>query len=230
MNHWSHRFNNTGKQEENAGLRPWSNQKCEASSRKVTSLHPKTSAQPHSASPAAPEGSPGCSWRSACPDDSHRGALRSLQDLGGAGPPPGVSGWHRWCGACRPGSACEYHVEREERWATALSLDWWKRCQVKLYHVNAHIIHEESNAKFDELTFQHNLDVRHRRSNLPFANKLQPQGASVLWFFAKTLWQPQTSQTETCNAASVLCTHLLLNFDMSMFWHVHTWHDLRWFA
>ena len=23
----------------------------------------------------------------------------------------------------RPGSACEYHVEREERWATALSLD-----------------------------------------------------------------------------------------------------------
>ena len=54
---------------------------------------------------------------------------------------------------------------------------------------------EESNAKFDELTFQHNLDVRHRRSNLPFANKLQPQGASVLWFFAETLWQPQTSQT-----------------------------------
>ena len=39
MNHLSHRFNNTGKQEENAGLRPWSNQKCEASSRKVTSLH-----------------------------------------------------------------------------------------------------------------------------------------------------------------------------------------------
>ena len=25
MNHLSHRFNNTGKQEENAGLRPWSN-------------------------------------------------------------------------------------------------------------------------------------------------------------------------------------------------------------
>ena len=39
MNHLSHRFTNTGKQEENAGLRPWSNQKCEASSRKVTSLH-----------------------------------------------------------------------------------------------------------------------------------------------------------------------------------------------
>jgi len=40
MNHLSHRFNNTRKQEENAGLRPWSNQKCEASSRKVTtSLH-----------------------------------------------------------------------------------------------------------------------------------------------------------------------------------------------
>ena len=41
MNHLSHRFNNTRKQEENAGLRPWSNQKCEASSRKVTSLQPK---------------------------------------------------------------------------------------------------------------------------------------------------------------------------------------------
>ena len=41
MNHLSHRFNNTGKQEENAGLRPWSNQKCEAPSRKVTSLQPK---------------------------------------------------------------------------------------------------------------------------------------------------------------------------------------------
>ena len=40
MNHLSHRFNNTGKQEENAGLRPWSNQKCEAPSRKVTS-HPE---------------------------------------------------------------------------------------------------------------------------------------------------------------------------------------------
>ena len=41
MNHLSHRFNKTGKQEENAGLRPWSNQKCEASSRKLTSLQPK---------------------------------------------------------------------------------------------------------------------------------------------------------------------------------------------
>ena len=49
------------------------------------SLHPKTSAQPHSASPAAPGAWQGCSWRSACADDSHRGALRSLQDLGGAG-------------------------------------------------------------------------------------------------------------------------------------------------
>ena len=39
MNRLSHRFNNTRKQEENAGLRPWSNQKCEASSRKFTSLH-----------------------------------------------------------------------------------------------------------------------------------------------------------------------------------------------
>ena len=24
-------------------------------------------------------------------------------------------GTMQWCGACRPGSACEYHVEREER-------------------------------------------------------------------------------------------------------------------
>ena len=98
MNHLSHRFNNTGKQEENAGLRPWSNQKCEASSRKVTSLHPKTSAQPHSASPAAPGAWQGCSWTEACADDSHRVVLPTLQELGGAGPPPGVSGWHRWCG------------------------------------------------------------------------------------------------------------------------------------
>ena len=59
----------------------------------------KTSAQPHSASPAAPGAAPGCSWTEACADDSHRGALRALQELGGAGPPPGVSGWHRWCGA-----------------------------------------------------------------------------------------------------------------------------------
>ena len=51
----------------------------------------KTSAQPHSASPAAPGAAPGCSWTEACADDSHRGALRALQELGGAGPPPGVS-------------------------------------------------------------------------------------------------------------------------------------------
>ena len=55
-------------------------------------------------------------------------------------------------------------------------------CKCKCTH-NSKL--EESNAKFDELTFQHNLDVRHRRSNLPFANKLQPQGASVLCFFCK---------------------------------------------
>ena len=36
-----HQYQETRK-EENAGLRPWSNQKCEASFRKVTSLHPKT--------------------------------------------------------------------------------------------------------------------------------------------------------------------------------------------
>ena len=36
----------------------------------------------------------------ACTGDSCRGALRTLQELGGAGPPPGVLGlWHRWCGA-----------------------------------------------------------------------------------------------------------------------------------
>ena len=118
MNHWSHRFNNTGKQEENAGLRPWSNQKCEASSRKVTSLHPKTSAQPHSASPAAPGAWQGCSWRSACADDSHRGALRALQELGGAGPPPGVSGWHRWCGApgLDPPASTMWKGKKGEQW------------------------------------------------------------------------------------------------------------------
>ena len=110
----------------------------------------------------------------------------------------------------RPGSACEYYVEREERWATALSLDWWKRCQVQLYHVNAHIIQNLKNKTQSSTSWhvQQNLHVSHLRSNLPFANKLQPQSASVLWFFAKTLWQPQPSQTETCNAASVLCKHL----------------------
>ena len=202
----------------------------ETSSRKVTCLHPKTSAPPQPAFPAAAGGSPGCSWRSACPDDSHRGALRALQELGGAGPPPGVSGWHRWCGA--PGQDPPASTMwKGKKGGNGLEFGLMKKMSstiipCKCTH-NSKL--EESNAKFDELTFQHNLDVRHRRSNLPFANKLQPQGASVLRFFAKTLWQPQTSQTETCNAASVLCKHLLLNFNMSMFWHVHTWRDLRWF-
>ena len=60
-------------------------------SRKVTSLHPKTSAQPQPASPAAAGAAPGCSWTEASLGDSHRGALRALQELGGAGPPPGIS-------------------------------------------------------------------------------------------------------------------------------------------
>ena len=78
----------------NPGLRPWPHKKNapeKPSSRKVTSLHPKTSAQPQPASPAAPGARQGCSWRSAWTDDSHRGALRALQELGGAGPPPGIS-------------------------------------------------------------------------------------------------------------------------------------------
>ena len=60
-------------------------------SRKVTSLHPKTSAQPQPASPAAAGAAPGCSWTEASLGDSHRGALRALQELGGAGSPPGIS-------------------------------------------------------------------------------------------------------------------------------------------
>ena len=41
--------------------------------------------------------------------------LAPCKGIGGAGPLPGVLGWRGWSGACRPGSACEYHVEREER-------------------------------------------------------------------------------------------------------------------
>ena len=54
-------------------------------------LTPKTSAPPQPASPAAAGARQGCSWTEACPGDSHRGALRALQELGGAGPPPGIS-------------------------------------------------------------------------------------------------------------------------------------------
>ena len=54
-------------------------------------LTPKTSARPQPASPAAAGARQGCSWRSAWTDDLHRGALRALQELGGAGPPPGIS-------------------------------------------------------------------------------------------------------------------------------------------
>ena len=50
----------------------------------------KTSAQPQPASPAAPGAQQGCSWRPACADDSHRVVLWTLQELGGAGPPPGI--------------------------------------------------------------------------------------------------------------------------------------------
>ena len=39
---------------------------------------------------------------------------------------------------------------------------------------------KNQSAKVDELTLQHNLDMNHLRSNLPCANKLKPQGASVL--------------------------------------------------
>ena len=186
-------------------------------------LSPKTSAPPQPASPAFPEGSRGCSWRWASLGDSHRGALPTLQELGGAGPPPGVSGWHRWCGACRPGSACEYHVEREERWATALSLDWWKRCQVQLYHVNAHIIDIIQNLKNktrSSTSWHFNIiwmcvivvAIFHLQIN---SNLRVHLFCDFLQKHFDNLWQ--TSQTETFNAASVLCKHLLLNFNMSMF-------------
>ena len=59
----------------------------------------RPSAQPQPASPAAAGALQGWTWTEACPGHSRRGALRALQELGGAGPPPGVSGWHRWCGA-----------------------------------------------------------------------------------------------------------------------------------
>ena len=55
-------------------------------------FNPKTSAPPQPASPAATEALQGCSWTEACLGDSHRGALRALQELGGAGRPPGVLG------------------------------------------------------------------------------------------------------------------------------------------
>ena len=131
----------------------------------------------------------------------------------------------------RPGSACEYHVEREERWATALSLDWWKRCQVQLYHVNAHIIQNLKNQTQSSTSWHFNIIWMCVIVVPIFRLQINCNLRVHLFcdFFAKTLWQPQTSQTETCNAASVLCKHLLLNFDMSMFWHVHTWRDLRWF-
>ena len=59
-------------------------------SRKVTS-HPKDPARLQPASPAAAGARQGCSWTEASLGDSHRGALRALQELGGAGPPPGIS-------------------------------------------------------------------------------------------------------------------------------------------
>ena len=54
-------------------------------------LTPKTSARPQPASPAAAGARQGCSWTEASLGDSHRGALRALQELGGAGPPPVIS-------------------------------------------------------------------------------------------------------------------------------------------
>ena len=115
--------------------------------------------------------------------------------------------------------------------ATALSLDWWKRCQVQLYHVNAHIIQNLKNQTQSSTSWHFNIIwmcvIVVPIFRLQINSNLRVHLFCV--FFAKTLWQPQTSQTETCNAASVLCKHLLLNFNMSMFWHVHTWRDLRWF-
>ena len=205
---------------------------------KVTSLHPKTSARPQPASPAAAGAPPGCSWRWACPGDSCRGALRALQELGGAGPPPGVSGWHRWCGAPGqdpPASTMWKGKKGGQRHATALSLDWWKRCQVQLYHVNAHIIQNLKNQTQSSTSWHfniiwYNLDVRHRRSNLPFANKLQPQGASVLWFFCKNALT--ASDISDWNLQRGICS---LQTSFAKLWHVHvlarpymTWFEMIW--
>ena len=62
-------------------------------------LTTKTSAPPQPASPASPGGPRGCSWTEASPDDSRRVTPRALQDIGRAGPLPGVSGWRGWSGA-----------------------------------------------------------------------------------------------------------------------------------
>ena len=62
----------------------------ETSSTKVTSHPGRPSAPPHPASPAATGAELGCSSSRASPDDSPRGALPSLPELGHGGPPPGV--------------------------------------------------------------------------------------------------------------------------------------------
>ena len=94
MNHLSHRFMGN-KSPENYYPRIMGNKATSKpfplAQGRPPLFNPKTSARPHRASPAAAEAPPGCSWRSASLGDSHRGALRSLQDLGGAGPPPGIS-------------------------------------------------------------------------------------------------------------------------------------------
>ena len=144
-----------------------------------------------------------------------------------------------------------WREEREERWATALSLDSFglmkKMSSTILYHVNAHIIQSLKNKTQSSMSWHFNiiwiyLDVCHLRSNLPFAHELQPQNASVLWkhvFSLKRFDSLKHLRLKLATrhlAASLLCKHLLLNFEMSwdvhvnMFWHFHTWRDLRWFA
>ena len=69
------------------------------------------------------------------------------------------------------------HVGKEERWTMALCLDWWKRCQIQLRHVicthNSKLIQSLKNKTQRSMSWhvQQNLDVSHRRSNLPVVKK-----------------------------------------------------------
>ena len=68
-------------------------------SRNVTSHPQRLPAPPQPASPAAAGAPRGCSWTEACAGESPRVAPCAPQDIGGAGPRPGVSGWRGWSGA-----------------------------------------------------------------------------------------------------------------------------------
>ena len=101
----------------NPGLRPWPQKNMPWWNVQEGHLSPqRPSAPPHPASPAS-TGAAARLFMEVKRVRVIRTEVRfaALQELGGAGPPPGVSGWHRWCGACRPGSACEYYVTMWER-------------------------------------------------------------------------------------------------------------------